>query len=99
MSVDKGSETGEMWAQQGVLRYVVLIYALKITFNTASRKILTPDLDERLFPPCMAVKSVHNITAESLWKWLSKTIGRELKTIILEGRVNGVYNPNSIMHK
>lgn len=47
----------------------------------------------------MAVKSTHNVPAETMWRWLGQTVGRDLKDILLEGQTNGVFDPNSETHK
>ncbi|KAJ7078403.1 hypothetical protein B0H15DRAFT_751007, partial [Mycena belliarum] len=38
--------------------------------HTALQKIYTPDVNLVKFPVCVAIKSVHNIPIENLWKWL-----------------------------
>lgn len=47
----------------------------------------------------MAVKSSHNVPAESMWRWLLKTTGRDFKEVLLEGHTNGVFDMNSETHK
>ena len=68
------------------------------SLNFLSREKYTPDIDTNNWPPCVAVKSVHNIVAESTWKWWLKEYGFDLRNIILEGQSNGLFNPNSPLH-
>ncbi|KAJ7633203.1 hypothetical protein FB45DRAFT_745629, partial [Roridomyces roridus] len=70
------------------------IYAIQ----SAIRKILTPNVDTRTWPVFMALKSVNNIPIENLWKWLVKTIGRNLRDLIEDGKTNGLFNASSELH-
>ncbi|KAJ7478048.1 hypothetical protein B0H11DRAFT_1726137 [Mycena galericulata] len=84
ITVDMGSETGDMFAAHVALRFVLQIY--------------TPDLDPSKFPMVVAIKSVNNIPIENLWKWLRKTSGRSMREWIEDGKTNGLFNPGSEIH-
>ncbi|KAI0629562.1 hypothetical protein C8Q77DRAFT_1065176 [Trametes polyzona] len=76
LTVDHGSETGEMYA-----------------IHMALRQKFAPELDEKAWPPFVALKSTNNITIENLWsRWL-KTSGRNCREVISEGNTNGLFNP------
>ncbi|EAU92437.1 hypothetical protein CC1G_00656 [Coprinopsis cinerea okayama7 len=64
----------------------------------ALRAILAPDIDPEVDPSAVAIKSVHNTIIESLWRWLQKTTGWNLKDLILQGKVRGIFNPNIPSH-
>ena len=41
----------------------------------------------------MAIQSTRNVCIENIWmRWL-KTSGRNVQSIILEGKTNGLFNP------
>ncbi|KAJ7832305.1 hypothetical protein B0H13DRAFT_2256526 [Mycena leptocephala] len=85
LTVDGGSETGEMYAAHSALRLVHI-------------QTYTPELNPTEWPEFVALKSVNNIPIENLWKWLLKTIGRSLREIIEEGKTNGLFNPGNQIH-
>ncbi|KAI1781874.1 hypothetical protein LXA43DRAFT_590306 [Ganoderma leucocontextum] len=76
LTVDHGSETGDMYAAHAALR-----------------RLYAPDLDETEWKLFVAIQSTHNVCIENIWmRWL-KTAGRNLQSIILEGKTNGLFNP------
>ncbi|KAJ7868284.1 hypothetical protein B0H13DRAFT_2558781 [Mycena leptocephala] len=87
VTVDKGSETGDMFAAHIALRYVAF-----------PSPIYTPELDPLKFPPVVALKSVNNIPIENLWKWLRQMFGRSLCEWIEDGKTNGIFNSTSEIH-
>ncbi|KAH6893869.1 hypothetical protein BKA70DRAFT_1439932 [Coprinopsis sp. MPI-PUGE-AT-0042] len=64
----------------------------------ALRRLLAPDIDPDVFPTVMGLASVHNTVIESLWAWLRKTLGHNLKDIILEGKVSRIYLQHRAYH-
>jgi hypothetical protein len=57
-----------------------------------------PELDIDQWPAFVALKSVNNVVAEALWKWLRKTCGHNIKDYILEGKTKGFFNPMNGLH-
>jgi hypothetical protein len=53
-------------------------------------------LDE--FPAFMALKSVHNIPIEAVWRWLLKFNGIGVREVIEEGKINNLFNGMNQMH-
>ncbi|KAF9006785.1 hypothetical protein BDZ89DRAFT_965903 [Hymenopellis radicata] len=43
------------------------------------------------FPAFVAVQSVHNIIAESLWHWMRKTLTGDIEHIIKRGQTDGIF--------
>jgi hypothetical protein len=60
--------------------------------------LLAPNIDPAIYPTAVALKSVHNTVIESLWNWLRKTLGFNLKDIILQGKERHLFNPNRSYH-
>ncbi|EDR10136.1 uncharacterized protein LACBIDRAFT_318159 [Laccaria bicolor S238N-H82] len=79
--VDKGSETGYIYAHQ-----------------TGLRETYAPDIDSDQFPPAQHVRSVHNTPIEGLWHWFVTLFGIDIKEVIQQGKVTGVYNPGNPIH-
>ncbi|KAK0483350.1 hypothetical protein IW261DRAFT_1417263 [Armillaria novae-zelandiae] len=102
ITVDKGSETGIMFAHQTALRHVILImqfpFAVLIVDSGTCRTNLAPDVDTIAWPPFVALTSINNIVAESLWCWMRKTNTGDIERIIKLGRSNGIFIPASELH-
>ncbi|EDR07666.1 uncharacterized protein LACBIDRAFT_298024 [Laccaria bicolor S238N-H82] len=79
--VDKGSETGYIYAHQ-----------------TGLRETYAPDIDSDQFPPAQHVRSVHNTPIEGLWHWFVTLFGIDIKEVIQQGKVTGIYNPGNPIH-
>ncbi|KAL0566681.1 hypothetical protein V5O48_015325 [Marasmius crinis-equi] len=84
MTVDGGSETGEMYAQHTALR---AIYSPQ-EFN---------DLEQ--WPPYVALPSTRNIIAEAMWAYMRKHTGKDLQQLIKEGASNGYFSPHNPVHR
>ncbi|KAK7452143.1 hypothetical protein VKT23_012248 [Stygiomarasmius scandens] len=83
-TVDKGSETGELYAQQVALRAV---------FSPEEFQ------DTEKWPAFVAVPSTRNIMVECMWKWLLQFGGREVQDILKEGRTNGIFKIGHPVHR
>ncbi|KIY61139.1 hypothetical protein CYLTODRAFT_480210 [Cylindrobasidium torrendii FP15055 ss-10] len=57
--------------------------------HKALRVVYAPDLDIRHHPPFVAVRSVHNTPAESIWRWMRQFFSIDLEVIIKEGLAQG----------
>ncbi|PIL27238.1 hypothetical protein GSI_10382 [Ganoderma sinense ZZ0214-1] len=76
LTVDHGSETGDMYAAHAALR-----------------RLYAPELDETEWKLFVAITSTHNVCIENIWmRWL-KTSGRNVQSIILQGKTNSLFNP------
>ncbi|KAK7442089.1 hypothetical protein VKT23_016363 [Stygiomarasmius scandens] len=84
VTVDKGSETGEMFAQQVALHQV---YSPDKFSN----------LDE--WPAFIAVKSTRNIIGEAMWYWFRQFSGKDLADILREGKFNGYFHGHKQDHR
>ncbi|KAJ3498047.1 hypothetical protein NMY22_g19640 [Coprinellus aureogranulatus] len=62
------------------------------------RRLMAPDLDPDQYPTSVGLKSVHNTVIESLWGWLQRTTGMNLKDAILEGKEMHYYHPHCSYH-
>ncbi|TEB21975.1 hypothetical protein FA13DRAFT_1671170, partial [Coprinellus micaceus] len=62
------------------------------------RRLFAPDLDPDQYPTCVGLKSVHNTVIESLWGWLQRTTGMNIKQVILEGKEQGYFHPHCSYH-
>ncbi|KAJ7342550.1 hypothetical protein DFH08DRAFT_811633 [Mycena albidolilacea] len=104
VTVDKGSETGEMYAAQKALRFVVqhsnIFGCTQVSLPSCftGGETFTPDINPMEWPELVALKSVNNILIENLWKWLLKTFGRSLHEYIEYGKYNGLFHPANDMH-
>ncbi|KAF5325449.1 hypothetical protein D9619_009977 [Psilocybe cf. subviscida] len=80
--MDKGSETGMIFACQTGLREA---YGTGIT-------------DLAKYPPAVHVQSIHNTPIEGAWHWFSESKGRTIKSILQGGFNDGIYNSNNPIH-
>lgn len=100
ITVDHGSETGDMYALQMALRYVAILCSLpcSILWLKFFRQNLGPQLDENAWPPFVAITSTHNIPIENLWSRLIKEDGTNIRLVLEQGRTNGLFNPMNDLH-
>ncbi|PPQ75874.1 hypothetical protein CVT24_000811, partial [Panaeolus cyanescens] len=80
--VDKGSETGILFAHQ-----------------TALRETYAPNIDSGIFRPVQHMRSVNNTPIEGVWHWYRKTFGQNIKDVIRSGYSDGIFQPDSTLHK
>ncbi|THG94115.1 hypothetical protein EW026_g7292 [Hermanssonia centrifuga] len=71
---------------------------LGICMHTALRQNYTPDLNPNEWPVLVALTSTHNIPIENLWSQLHKFTGFNIQAAPLEGKTNGLLNPNNGIH-
>lgn len=64
-----------------------------------SSRLLAPELDVGEYPTSVAIKSVHNTVIESMWRWLRKTTGFNIKELILRGREERIFHPHLEYHR
>ena len=62
------------------------------------REAYAPDIDNEKFPAAQHMHSIHNTPIEGLWHWFLITFGLNIKDIIRQGYLNGIYNPNNPVH-
>lgn len=72
-------------------------------FNIALISILfsglcTPEIDPDQYAPCVALKSVHNTVIESLWRWFESSFGHILKSLILKGAEDHIFQAHCLTH-
>ncbi|KAI0752401.1 hypothetical protein C8Q80DRAFT_1266961 [Daedaleopsis nitida] len=66
--------------------------------HTALRNALAPDLDPQVWKHFVSVRSVHNIPIENLWSRWTKSDGLNVRTVILEGHSNGLFDHTNSIH-
>ncbi|KAJ6461638.1 hypothetical protein DFH09DRAFT_1254948 [Mycena vulgaris] len=84
ITVDKGSETGHIYAIMTGLKPVLTAYA--------------PGIDLGRYPSFVALKSTNNTPIESLWHWFQDQCGKNLYLQVTKGRDEGIFNPNNSIH-
>jgi hypothetical protein len=62
------------------------------------RTMCAPDVDIHEYPPCVALKSVHNTIIEGLWRWFEKTTGKRLKLLVMKGLEDRIFHPHRSYH-
>ncbi|KAH9916465.1 uncharacterized protein B0H18DRAFT_1124196 [Fomitopsis serialis] len=71
------------------------LYAMQ----TAFREVYAPNIDPVAYPPCHAMKSVHNIPIESFWHVFREHTGRNLHMAIVQGKHDGIFHCNDELHE
>ncbi|KAG6815251.1 hypothetical protein H0H93_010452 [Arthromyces matolae] len=71
----------------------------QFSIQEALRDLFAPDVDSDVVPPCVLLKSVHNIIIEALWKWLKEKEGMNMKDHILRGKHENIFNSNIEHHR
>lgn len=57
-----------------------------------------PQLDLDEWPALVALTSTHNIPIENMWMRLRKHDGHNIQDTLLDGKHNGKFNPNNLVH-
>ncbi|ESK81109.1 hypothetical protein Moror_6037 [Moniliophthora roreri MCA 2997] len=83
MTINKSSETGELYAQQIALRSVYSQDEFR-------------DLQE--WPAFIAVRSTRNIVAEVMWMWFQRFSSYDLQDLIKDRMRNGYFKPHHQIH-
>ncbi|KAJ7210766.1 hypothetical protein GGX14DRAFT_363137 [Mycena pura] len=96
ITVDGGTETQYMFALQEQVRYVLFCIISQWKSEFCGCAQFMPDLPAFEVPAC--VKSSDNIPIESLWSYLLKFTGHDLKAAILLGKTNNYMNPANELH-
>ena len=98
--MDKGSETGYIYAHQTGLRWNLPdpLFKFDIWHKSILRETYAPDIDGDQFPPAQHIKSIHNTPIKGLWHWFVTLFGIDIKEAIQEGKVTGIYNPGNPIH-
>ncbi|KIK10004.1 hypothetical protein K443DRAFT_18 [Laccaria amethystina LaAM-08-1] len=63
--------------------------------QTGLRAAYAPDIDATMFLAAQHLRSVHNMPIEGLWHRFLKTFGFNVRDLIYQGHLNGIYNPNN----
>ncbi|KAH9831935.1 uncharacterized protein C8Q71DRAFT_714725, partial [Rhodofomes roseus] len=71
------------------------LYAMQ----TAFREVYAPEIDTTTYPPCHAMKSVHNTPIESFWHAFRQHTGRNLYAAIVRGKEDGIFHVNNELHE
>ena len=67
--------------------------------SRSDRRFAGPDIDPDVYPTAVALKSVHNTVIESLWRWVHRKIGMNLKEAILKGQLDHIFQPQCDYHR
>lgn len=68
------------------------------TKHGGDSEVFAPDIDPEVYWPCALLKSVHNTVIEAFWRWLREKTGINMKTHILRGKEEHIFNPNVPLH-
>jgi hypothetical protein len=61
--------------------------------------VFAPEIDSRVYPECMLIKSVHNTVIEGFWRWLREKAGGSMKIQLMRGKDEHIFDPNVRFHK
>jgi hypothetical protein len=95
--VDKGSETGEMWAFQKAFRYGMAL-VLGFIANSVYREIYAPSIDSTIIAPWRALKSTDNTPIETVWQWLQKFMTMNVYNEVMHAYVDVNVNATDPTH-
>ncbi|EMD37731.1 hypothetical protein CERSUDRAFT_94731 [Gelatoporia subvermispora B] len=110
ITVDKGSETGGMYAFQKALSVLEGAWSppdQRFTYPYPCSRVYTlrgygvtyaPDVDLEAHPCFVALTSTHNIPIEGLWHWFREHSGRNIFYHLTRGQNEGLFNPNVDIH-
>jgi hypothetical protein len=98
MTVDGGTETGQMYASHEALWYVYMYPRRNLSLTLDYSNAYLPDLDRDLFPTFVSIPSTDNISIESVWSYWLKAKGLTIKETIISGRDKGYYITGNRLH-
>lgn len=98
MTYDGGTETQYMAALHEQLRYAISLCLFGQENSFLVREEFLPGVTITEIPACVALQSSDNIPIESLWSYLRKFIGRDIKETILEGKTQHYINSSNEIH-
>ncbi|KAF6744660.1 hypothetical protein DFP72DRAFT_825334 [Ephemerocybe angulata] len=62
------------------------------------RRFAAPNISRNVYPTAVALKSVHNTVIESLWRWVHRKTGKNLKDVIAQGQIQHIFQPHQGFH-
>ncbi|TFK29207.1 hypothetical protein FA15DRAFT_582881 [Coprinopsis marcescibilis] len=68
------------------------------SIQDALRRLFGLDIDPDVFATATAIKSIHNMVIESLWKWLQSSVGKNLREIMELGCDLHIFQPQTPFH-
>ncbi|KAF4600764.1 hypothetical protein EYR38_005409 [Pleurotus pulmonarius] len=66
--------------------------------HQALRDMFASEVDQRIYPPLVVLKSVHNTVIEGFWHWLREKMGFSLREHLLRGKSEHRFSPSSVLH-
>ena len=60
--------------------------------------LYAPDIDPNIYPPHVAVKSVHNTVIEAFWEKFQKLKGQTIKKTLIEGAERHIFHSDDPTH-
>ena len=67
-------------------------------FSSIYRHLFAPDIDVTVYPAHVVLKSTQNTVIEAFWRWFVEKMGMNLKSYIMKGRVEHLFDPQISFH-